>query len=253
MTTRNGRISFPFLSEDSDGLLTFCFHHAGGSAATYRSWVGVNTKINAVPVELPGKATRSDELWIESFDQLTDRLAEEVANFLKDKPFALYGHSMGAAVAYQTAVNLEKNFQLVPEALVIAARQAPGEVVEGEYHSSMGLPALRKELETIGGTPPEILANDDIMELILAGIHRDYLLHEDFHLTDAVLDCPILAFAGDHDPSATPDMLAQWSSFTSGKFLLSIQPGGHFFPLDSGKEFLETLAAKLAELRRNSI
>lgn len=242
-TTKKG--VFPFVAEDSGGLLTFCFHHAGGSAAAYREWVGANKRINAVPVELPGKATRGGEKWIGNFDELTGQLAVEIAQFASGKPFLLYGHSMGAAVAYQTAVNLQQSLHLKPQAVVVAARQAPGETVDGEYHSSMGFPALRKELETIGGTPPEILANDDIMELLLAGIHRDYVLHEDFQHSSTVLSCPILAIAGDNDSTATPEMLARWKGFTSENFQLSVHPGGHFFSLDSGVAFLEVLADDL--------
>lgn len=240
---------FPFVAEHRSGTLLFCFHHAGGSASVYRGWVGADPRIDAVPVELPGKATRRGEKWISDFDRLVGQCATEILGMAAGMPFALYGHSMGAALAYQVASYLQQTHgATTPKAVVVAARQAPGETVPGEYHSSMGLGALRKELEKVGGTPPEILANDDVMKLLLADIRRDYVLHEGFHHSTTVLSCPVLALAGDRDLAVSPEMLSRWENFTSGRFELSVQPGGHFFPLDAELEFLDILAHAFARL-----
>ena len=117
----------------------------------------------------------------------------------------------------------------------------------------MGLDALREELEAVGGTPPEILADDDLMNLLLTGIQRDYVLHEDFRHASTILSCPVLAFAGEQDPTVAPDMLTRWSRFTSGRFVMKVLPGGHFFPLDAGADFLDELADGIEGVTREIV
>ncbi|MGO1567267.1 thioesterase II family protein [Brachybacterium sp. AOP35-5H-19] len=240
--------AFPFVAERREGRLVFCFHHAGGTASAYRAWVGADPRIDAVPVELPGKATRRAESWVGDFSLLSRQIAEEILELADGERVVLYGHSMGAALAYRTAAHLQEVLQAPPEAVVVAARQAPDLSIEGEYHSSMGLSALREELETLGGTPPEILADADLMDLLLTGIRSDYMLHEDFRHSSTVLSCPLLALAGEQDPAVAPEKIAAWSRFTSGRFVTTVMPGGHFFPLDRGPGFLDELADGIDEI-----
>ena len=91
------------------------------------------------------------------------------------------------------------------------------------------------------------------MNLLLTGIQRDYVLHEDFRHASTVLSCPILAFAGEQDPTVTPGMLSRWSRFTSGRFAMKVLPGGHFFPLDAGAGFLDELADGIEEITREVV
>ena len=127
--------SFPFLDSSRGGRMMFCFHHAGGSASVYRGWVARDPRFVVVPVELPGKATRMSEQWVSDFSQLAQSLAQDIHRLAGDAHVVLYGHSMGAALAYQCACFLQDGYQRDPSALIVAARQAPGETVEGEYHS----------------------------------------------------------------------------------------------------------------------
>jgi len=232
---------FPFFVDSAGDRLLFCFHHAGGSASVYRYWVERDPRVAVVPVELPGKATRMSEQWIDDFSLLVRSLADNIHLLAHGVPVVLYGHSMGAALAYQCAAHLQETYHHVPLAVVVAARQAPGEVVEGEYRSCMGLAALREELVKVGGTPPEILADEALMEVLLPSVRRDYALHESFCHASTVLRCPILALAGSEDPTVTPQMMEKWSQYTSASFMLKTVPGGHFFPVDCGISFLEDL------------
>ncbi|WP_315501631.1 alpha/beta fold hydrolase [Actinomyces viscosus] len=239
---------FPFFVDSAGDRLMFCFHHAGGTASVYRHWVERDPRVVVVPVELPGKATRMREPWIDDFSPLSRNLADNIHLLAHEAPVVLYGHSMGAALAYQCAAHLQESHHHVPLAVVVAARQAPGRVIEGEYRSCMGLAALREELVKVGGTPPEILADDDLMGVLLPGVRRDYALHESFRHTSTVLRCPILALAGSEDSTVTPQMMEEWSQFTSSSFVLKTVPGGHFFPMDFGVSFLEDLVDDIDQI-----
>ena len=245
-------------------------HGITGSAVSLAEaidhWVGRGYRVVAVdarghglsPRWEPAELERAGEVLVEDLIAVLEDLATgsrgRAALGLSTPPApVVIGHSMGAALAYQTAACLQEIHRTPPEAVVIAARQAPGETIEGEYRSSMGLDALREELEAVGGTPPEILADDDIMNLLLTGIQRDYVLHEDFRHASTVLSCPILAFAGEQDPTVTPGMLSRWSRFTSGRFAMKVLPGGHFFPLDADAGFLGELADGIEEITREIV
>lgn len=214
----------------------------------YRPWVARDPRVDVVPVELPGKASRMREQWIDDFSLLVAGLVEDILPLARRAPVVLYGHSMGAALAYQCAAHLQESHHRVPLAVVVAARQAPGEVIEGEYRSCMGLVALREELARVGGTPADLLADDALMEILLPGVRRDYALHESFGHASTVLRCPILALAGSEDPTVTPRMMEAWSQFTSSSFMLKTLPGGHFFPVDHGPGFLEGLVDDIDQI-----
>ncbi|EPH02567.1 hypothetical protein HMPREF1531_01875 [Propionibacterium sp. oral taxon 192 str. F0372] len=242
------RDPFPFVHEPRRGRLVFCFHHAGGNASSYRPWVGIHPDLDVIPVELPGKATRMKQPWVGDFSSLGVHLASEISRIAVE-PVVLYGHSMGAAMAYQVAACLQGAARVEVAALVVAGRQAPGQILEGEYHSSMGLAALKQELVIAGGTPAEILADEAAMDLLLGPIQRDYMLHESFEHHSTILDAPILAFAGNQDPTLDSEAMRLWSGFTRGRFRLVTHDGGHFFPLED-QGFLDRLAEELEDLLR---
>jgi surfactin synthase thioesterase subunit len=223
-------------------LRLVCFPHAGGSAAAYRSWsVGLPEWVEILGVQYPGRAERLGEPARTSLPGLADEIAEALRG-LADLPYVLFGHSMGAAIAYETARRLPE-----PAHLVVSGREAPRHSRHGTIH--LGSEAdLLAALDRFGATPPELLADPEMRELLLGVIAADCELIETYapDLAATPLRCPVTALLGDADPGVTPREAADWAAITSGPFRLNAFPGDHFFLLAQRDAVLRTMTDLLA-------
>jgi len=206
-----------------------CFHHAGGSAAIFRRWPQlISPAVEPIAVQLPGRADRFNEPAFEHMASLVDALADVVTPLL-DRPFAFYGVSMGARVAWSLAVALGTRAMPMPVQLFLACEPAP-------VHDDGARPwenrpdGLLGYLRDLGGTPPEVLAEPELVRALLPTLSADLTALTTASVGSvAPLDVPIRAFAGTEDPVAPPDRMAGWGAETTARFELELIPGGHFF------------------------
>lgn len=163
-----------------------------------------------------------------------------------DRPFALFGHSMGAAVAYEVALALRRRGVVPPVHLFVSAREAPEWVRGGDVHlrDDDGICA---ELTRVGGTPPELLSHPELRALILPVVRSDYRLVETYRptLAPVPLGCPVTVVLGDADSEATPEEAEAWRSCTTGRFRVEIFPGGHFYLVPQRAAVVSAVAARL--------
>lgn len=240
---------FPFQeNKNLENRLLFCFHHAGGTAAVYRSWVGQDSEFSVLPVELPGKATRMGEPFIENMEMLSDQIAEAVAENSGQREIFLFGHSMGAAITFQVAWRLENIFHKQPAALIVAGRHPPHFPNRDRYHSDMGTDVLLQEMIRISGAPDYLLQNKELQDFILPQVRRDYKLNESFRYHNEKLSCRILAYAGSEDEDAPWEIMEHWSRVTTGKFELERIEGDHFFVTEGGNVFFQKMIKALREI-----
>ena len=238
---------FPFQeNRDLKNKLLFCFHHAGGTAAVYRGWVGMGGELSVLPVELPGKATRIKETFMENMDVLSGQIAEAVSECAGQREIYLFGHSMGAAIAFQVACRLEAMFHKKPAALVVAGRQPPHFPNRDRYRSDMGTDALLQEMIRISGAPDYLLKNQELQNFILPQIRRDYKLNESFRYHNEKLSCRILAYAGSRDEDAPVEVMEHWKQVTTGEFQIERMEGDHFFVADKENLFFRRMTGALA-------
>lgn len=237
---------FPFQEKIKTGQkLLFCFHHAGGSASVYRRWISNGEEYTILPVELPGKATRIKEPFIADMEALTGRIADAVYKYARQKEIYLFGHSMGAAVAFKVAYRLEHVCNQRVSALIVAGRQPPHFPNKDKYRSSMGTDALLKEMVRISGAPDYLLQSKELQDFVLPLIRRDYKLNESFQYNGEKISCDIYAYAGRLDEDAPKEVMRQWESMTSGEFLLKQVEGNHFFVNDAQNNFLHSMLRNL--------
>jgi medium-chain acyl-[acyl-carrier-protein] hydrolase len=206
-----------------------CFHHAGGSAATFRGWPDLFTPaVEPVAVQLPGRADRFAEAPFEHMAPLVAELAEVVTPLL-DRPFACYGVSMGARVAWSFALELRRRALPMPARLFLACEPAP--VHDDGSRWWENLPGgLEGFLRDLGGTPPEVLAEPELLRALLPTLRADLTALSTATVRPVKpLDLPIRAFAGTEDPLGRPDRMDGWRAETSERFDLDLIPGGHFF------------------------
>ena len=227
----------------------FCFPHAGGGSAAFARWSGrLGPARTVCPVLLPGRESRSTEAPFERMGGLVDALAEAIAPYL-DRPFAFFGHSMGAAVAFETARRLRRGGLAMPCAILVAGARAPryrrGWVAPPDPAEEEFLAELRRR----EGMPEEVLASPRLMRVVLPALLADATLYRHYVYTEeAPLACPIRAYGGDADPDVRREHLEAWAHETGAPFALRLVPGGHFFLQSNQEAFLDVLARDVEEL-----
>ncbi|HET9383173.1 MAG TPA: alpha/beta fold hydrolase [Streptomyces sp.] len=203
-----------------------CLPHAGGSASYYhpltRSPLLPATEVLAV--QYPGRQDRRREPLVDDIPRLADLITEALAPF-GDRPLALFGHSMGAVLAFEVAQRLGER----PRHLFVSGRRAPSRFRRGTVHL-LSDAELVGELRRAGGTDPRFLDDEELLAEILPVVRNDYRAVELYRWNQAPpLDCPVTALVGDRDPQAALDDVEAWRDHTTGAFDLRTFPGGHFY------------------------
>ncbi len=222
-----------------------CFHHAGGSAAMFRPWARLLPEsVEPIAVQLPGRADRFRQPAFDRMGPLVDELVE-VAKPLLDRPFACYGVSMGARVAWAFAHALRVRSMPPPGALFVASSVAPchdNGVWEWDDHPE----GLEGYLRQMGGTPPEFLAEPELLRAFIPTLRADLDVLSTHGFVPAVpLDMPVHAFAGTDDATSPPEQVAGWRAETTGPFGLDIVKAGHFFDGEAEREVIQEIARDL--------
>lgn len=229
---------FPFTTyplSDNEHKKVFCFHHAGGTASVYRKWTLEKEAVNFICVELPGKGTRRREPFVSNFNDLLPSICECILNVCGDKPFSLFGHSMGAALAFYVANYLQEKYDVVPEKLIAAGRQAPQDEDPSEFKSFMDDNCLIQELEKYKATPREILENKELLQFILPEVRKDYKLNESLIYHGEQVRAPIYINSGTEDIGATQEIMKKWQAVTTQKIHEKTFVGDHFFVLNTNQ------------------
>lgn len=237
----------PFGSGGTAGVRLVCLPHAGAGASGYRAWGrALPPEVELCPVQLPGRETRLRERPYDRGEPLAAELAGVVAELVAP-PYALFGHSLGALVAFQLARRLRALGAPPPVHLFVSGRHAP-QVPSGLRElRELSLPALSAELAALGGTPAAVLADQDLLASIAPLLRADFAVNETYRHTDEPpLDTPITAFAAAADPRAVPTRMAPWAAHTTGGFALHRLPGGHFAVLEQAPLVHARLVAALA-------
>jgi len=209
-------------------LRLFCLPHAGGNAFLYRPWRQLfPAHVDLCPIELPGHGARLEEPAFRRMAPLVDELAQALEPLLS-VPFAFFGHSMGAAIAYEMTQRLQRPSG--PVHLFVSARSAPDPAYEPRALHRLADGELMAALARMGGTPAEVLARKDLMAVLLPGIRADLELIETYVPgAEGRVVCPITALGGADDRMIDRHRLEAWRGFTTEGFRLHSFPGGHFY------------------------
>jgi surfactin synthase thioesterase subunit len=230
----------------------YCFHYAGGAASMFRPWGALLPgSVEPVAVQLPGRADRFLEAPYDRMKPLVDDLVEVLAPHLH-RPFACYGVSMGARVAWALAHALRERAMPMPTALFVAASGAPTRD-NGDWRWEGRADGLEGYVREMGGTPPAVLAEPKLLAALLPTLHADLTVLSTHGFQAATpLAVPMRAFAGADDDEATPDRMAAWGAETAAAFDLDVLACGHFFDPAAERRVIETVARDLAADRASS-
>lgn len=199
------------------------------------------------PVQLPGRGSRFREAPLRRVEDLVPALAEGLAPLL-DVPFALFGHSMGAVVAFEVARELRRRGGPAPVLLAVSGHQAPRRPEVEPPFSHLPDAAFLEELRRrYDGIPAEVLAEKELLQLLLPVLRADIQVLETYaYAGEPPLDCPISCLGGEDDPHVSVADLEAWSDETSGGLRVRTFPGGHFFVASARSEVLHALGEDLA-------
>ncbi|MGP3987951.1 thioesterase II family protein [Streptomyces sp. 3N207] len=243
------------------GLRLFCFHHAGAGALTFARWRrGFDPGVCVLPVRLPGRETRLREPRITDGVRLLDELDAQLGPLLEE-PYALYGHSLGALVAYRFAQRVRRAGRPAPVLVGLGACPPPHLPTPLTEQRELPDAALLAALDRYGTLPSYLFERPRWLRTLLSTMRDDLRLAASLRAVggraargaagggavdggwDEPLDCPVHAFAGTGDEAAPAAAVAEWRRWVSGPFALHTVPGGHFFVRDTALP--ELLAAQL--------
>ncbi|MFI9402876.1 thioesterase II family protein [Nocardia sp. NPDC052316] len=229
-----------------------CFPPGGGPATAYRELAQhFGAGIAVAAVQYPGRQDRLGEAPITELTALADRIAEEVLRHGIIDQLALFGHSMGASVAFETARRLERKGQPVTT-LFVSGRPAPSFVETQRVHLGSD-EELIAELERLAADPAPIqMLRDEpsLAELVLPAVRGDYQAVETYRYTEGdPLAADIAALVSTEDPTMTPEQADEWRDFTTGTFDRATFSGGHFYLDERPAEVAEVVTRHLARDR----
>jgi medium-chain acyl-[acyl-carrier-protein] hydrolase len=230
-------------------LRMFCLSCAGAGASMYRAWAShLPASLEVCPVQLPGREERHREPPITSLLGLSRATAREMTPFL-DRPFVLFGHSMGALLAFELARTLRHALGPVPVALILAAYSAPQSPPRAPIHHLPDAEFI-DEMRKLQGTSEAVLQNQELMAFVLPTLRADFQACDTYrYAAEAPLDCPIVIYGGLEDREVGVEGLDAWRSATSGPFERVMLPGNHFFIQSQRDALLADIGRRVAHSR----
>lgn len=237
--------------------------HAGGSASYYRRLVsGQQGAPEVVAVQYPGRETRFGEPPATTIGDLLDDVAGPVRALLRDPvPTVLLGHSLGASLALRIAAGLSEGDG--PDVLALSGRSAWADPLGGEVQAGarpgvgqLRVPAAGKRddrslkdwIESLGGTPPELLDDDDFFAMHAGVVRADLAVHDSLAVhagQERAITVPLVLLAGARDRAASPEMVAPWAVHARSGVSTQVLDGGHFFFDDHSPQVVDLLRAAL--------
>jgi medium-chain acyl-[acyl-carrier-protein] hydrolase len=227
-------------------LRLFCFPYAGGGTLLFQHWArSLPYTVDVCPIQLPGRGKRWHEPPYTGLLPLVRAIAQGLLPYL-DRPFAFYGHSMGAMISFELARLLRREGKPQPVHLFVSSSDAPhvGSAVQPIY--DLPEPELMDELRRLNGTPKAAFEHPELMQLLLPLIRADFAVCQTYVYSDEPpLDCTISVFGGTQDPDVSRDSLVQWRRQTTSAFSLQMLEGDHFFLHTARQQFLHILSQEL--------
>ncbi len=207
-----------------------CLPYGGVGAAVYFPWIKLlPAEIELCPLRLPGRETRMREAPLTELFSLVEELAQALCSYL-DRPFAVFGHSMGALIGFELVKTLHEQFSSDCEHLFVSARRAANlPELNPLIHGLSDVDLIKEVQRRYNGIPSVILQDDELLKVFLPTLRADITLVETYTYRGTCVDTPITAFGGLENSLVSGEDLAAWSGLTDRDFRMRIFSGDHFY------------------------
>ena len=227
-------------------MCLFCLPYAGGGAAIFRGWKGLApASLQIAVVQLPGREHRLAEPAYSDIDALVPPLLDGIRSHL-DRPFAIFGHSMGALIAFELTRTLRRRGMQQPVRLFLSGHRAPQLPDRRPPIHALPDPEFWPALRNLGGIPDEVLEHQELMALVEPALRADFKLCETYAWkAEPPLDIPLSIFGGSEDPNVERYELDAWAEATRGATKVEMLPGDHHYLPQAQKRLVENIVRDL--------
>lgn len=168
---------------------------------------------------------------------------------LLGKHNVFFGHSLGSLIAFELAHVLPWPEECSLNGLVVSAKNAPHVAAHAPPIHAMSDTDFLSALSEYGGTPTELLANHELMEMMLPMLRADFALSERYECQSRQsLNCPIHTFSACDDAFTSREGIEQWADYTNVTFEQRHFSGGHFYLQEQGGTFMSEFRQSLERL-----
>jgi len=226
-----------------------CLPFAGGSASVYRTWgAHLPLGVEVLAVQLPGRETRLRDPLLDSMEAVLEDLLPTLTEYL-DKPYALFGHSLGSAIAFELASCFRNEGFPRPHCLFASGRRAPHQSRSPDDEPIHSLPKeeFLERVRQLNGTPASIFEHTELLDFVEPILRADFKISETYQYGPREpLDCPICVFGGKQDDTVDGIGLEAWREHTTNQFDVRMFPGDHFFLVSQASQVLAEIAARIS-------
>ena len=229
------------------GTRLVCFPHAGGGAHSFDGWrPHVPEWVELLGVSLPGREAHLSAVPLDAWDTLPETLAAQLQPVF-DRPYVLFGHSLGARIVWELVHYLERMRLPLPGMLFISGCRAPGVSARADPMHALEFRHLLARLRSMGGVPEEVLGDERMMRFVESALRADLKLAETWDGRRGSVSIPIVALSGAADLVDPVDDVLPWRNFTSCRFRHHEFNGGHFFLHERPDEVVSAIASSLED------
>lgn len=209
----------------------FAIPYAGGSANTYMKWKNyISPMIEMIPIELAGRGNRFDEAPYGTFEKCVDNILDIMTKHGLESPYAIWGHSMGAKLTYEVTRKIIEHKRNRPMRLLLSACRCPQSLRSLKEMHTLPEKEFVDELKKLGGMEEEVFMNEELMNIFLPIIRKDYQMLSTFQYKPMKekMDIPFSVLYGLKDDIFAEE-LKGWEMLTKKQCEFLPYEGGHFY------------------------